>query len=478
MKRTQWIIVLSFLWTGNLSCQYSELIGTAIQFSGEELYIRQVSNPITGSSTIIDTIKINSEGDFQISIPREKPGWIFINSGLFRVNMFMEPGKGYEIELPPKTEKSEADIRNPFYQPVLAHMKVLSEYPLIDENPALTGEDINSRMFEFDTLLNRKNRELRDQIRLKKTYNTDSLIHVLEQPYRYDSVDYFSTYRKYRYGILKINSRDVGLQHIYENYLGSKPLQTDNPAFMELYKEMYKEFLFYYSRTDDGKNINHIINRLHNADALMDTLLRHPAIPDRSFAELLIIKEVFDIYNKGYFFREALLILLDSIAENPINPEHGKYALEVKEKLIRLKPGNMPPDFSLTDISGEEITLEELKGRYVYLNFCTPENYSCLKEFPFLDAIHRVHEKYLNIVTIMVANDHSEMVDFVTRNNYNWTFLFYGNNEEILTEYKVKAYPTCYLLDPDGYMLQSPAVLPTEGLEKQLFRIMRSRGDL
>jgi peroxiredoxin len=217
---------------------------------------------------------------------------------------------------------------------------------------------------------------------------------------------------------------------------------------------------------------------MHDSDALIDALLVHPAIPDRSFAELLIIKEVFDIYNRGYFFREALLMLLDSISTHPIMPEHGRYALEVKENLTRLKPGNTPPDFSLLDISGEKITLNELKGKYVYLNFCTPDNYSCLKEFPFLDAIHSVHEDYLNIVTILVANDHTEMVNFVRKNNYKWTFLFYGNSDAILTDYAVKAFPTCYLLDQEGIMLQSPAVLPTEDLEKHIFRIMRSRGDL
>ena len=56
--------------------------------------------------------------------------------------------------------------------------------------------------------------------------------------------------------------------------------------------------------------------------------------------------------------------------------------------------------------------------------------------------------------------------------------LFYENSEKLLQSYNIRVYPTCYLIGPDGKLIQSPATLPTEGLEQQLFRIMRARGDL
>jgi hypothetical protein len=42
----------------------------------------------------------------------------------------------------------------------------------------------------------------------------------------------------------------------------------------------------------------------------------------------------------------------------------------------------------------------------------------------------------------------------------------------------VRAFPTAYLLDPEGRLILSPSPLPSDGFEQRLFRIMRSRGDI
>jgi hypothetical protein len=78
----------------------------------------------------------------------------------------------------------------------------------------------------------------------------------------------------------------------------------------------------------------------------------------------------------------------------------------------------------------------------------------------------------------MVTEKHDNMIDFMKKNGYDWNVLFYGNDEKLLLDFDVRSFPTCYLLDPEGILIQSPAVLATEGFEQQLFRIMRSRGDL
>ena len=78
----------------------------------------------------------------------------------------------------------------------------------------------------------------------------------------------------------------------------------------------------------------------------------------------------------------------------------------------------------------------------------------------------------------MITESFSNMQDFMKNNRYNWNSLFYENSEELLQLYNIRMYPTSYLIGPDGKLIQSPATLPTEGLEQQLFRIMRSRGDL
>jgi len=471
-------LLLILLAGSSITYGQAVLEGHAPQFANEILLVRQITNPITGHSEIIDSLLVLNDGEFTGTLPIHAPGWIFINSGIFRINMLLRPGFGYDITLPPKTKKSEADIRNPFFKPVIAHIQVNREYMLNDTALSRQGNDINSRIYRFDTLMYANNHDVMEARRLKINVNTDSLITEIEKKFTADSSSYFRNYRKYRYGIMKINSRDVGLLNIYNRFLDSGTPDPYNPAWFELFSEMYDEFLFYFSRTDEGRSINTIVNRTHNLEALKDTVLKHPAVPDRDLAELIILKEIFDIYHKDYFYKEALLMLLDSVMKAPESADHERWAREVRDYLIKLKPGQEPPGFKLTDTEGKLRTIEDFKGKYVYLNFCTPDNYSCLKEFPFLKAINQVHKDHLEIVTIMVTEKFETMKAFMDRNDYTWTALFYGNDDELLKDYNVRAYPTSYLIDPAGKLVQSPAALATEGLEEQLFRIMRSRGDL
>ncbi|MEX2371890.1 MAG: TlpA disulfide reductase family protein [Bacteroidales bacterium] len=454
------------------------LQGNAEQFAGEYLLIREIVNPITGDSKVIDTLTIENNGQFRKEISVSGAGWIFMNSGVYRIHMYVQSGFAYEILLPPKTTKSESDIRNPFFTPSIAHMLVLKEYPLANPEAELMGNDINTKILNFDRQVIAANNVLKDSRRNNISTDSDSLIRSIEVNYKNDTSGFFNNYRKYRYGIIKINSRDVGLEYLYENHLRSDVPQTGNPAYMELFNEMYEEFLFFYSRTTEGKSVNTLVNRSHNLTALKDTLMKHPSVPDEQLAELIIIKEIFDIYFKDYFYKEALLILLDSVIVDPVTESHAQYAMGVKNYLTRLKTGQNPPAFELLDRKNSLKTIDDFKGKYVYLNFCTPDNYSCLKEFPFLKTLHEVHGKYLEIVTVMVTEKQENMSDFMDKNKYNWTALFYGNKEKLLEDYDVRMFPTNYLLDPDGIIIQSPATLATEGFEQQLFRIMRSRGDL
>jgi hypothetical protein len=78
----------------------------------------------------------------------------------------------------------------------------------------------------------------------------------------------------------------------------------------------------------------------------------------------------------------------------------------------------------------------------------------------------------------MASENREKLKAFMERNGYNWTVLHYEGQSGILNNYMIRGYPTAYLIDRDGNLLLSPATLPSEGFEQQLFRIMRSRGEI
>jgi peroxiredoxin len=69
----------------------------------------------------------------------------------------------------------------------------------------------------------------------------------------------------------------------------------------------------------------------------------------------------------------------------------GKGAL--KEKFTQRYVGRKAPDFTLTDLKGQEHHLAALKGKVVLLNFWYSSCVPCRRETPDLSAIYRVHAK-------------------------------------------------------------------------------------
>jgi thioredoxin-related protein len=67
---------------------------------------------------------------------------------------------------------------------------------------------------------------------------------------------------------------------------------------------------------------------------------------------------------------------------------------------------------------------------------------------------------------------------FVDLKGYQFKFLYYGNQSEVFKDYDIRAFPTYYFIDKNGNLAMSPAPSPEQNSEFQIFRLMRSRGDI
>jgi len=389
----------------------------------------------------------------------------------------MEPGYQYEVELPPYREAEYADLISPFYAPIVIPLRVLSK---IDRS---TGElvdgtlDVNDMIGRFDSMLVSNNESVLMNRRLGQPTNVDSIILQIESNFITDSLDYFSDYRRYRYGLLKLNEGKMGLESLSLNYLGPVVREL-HPGFVELFRAMFKDFLFYYSRTSEGEGIRHCINRTHDLKRAREIIGRHPAVWNDTLTDMILLQELSELFYEGTYHKEAILIILDSMVNDPASPDFALYASQVKDKLSSLVIGHPPPAFKLADPDGKLFSLEDFNGKYIYLMFCTPDHYGCMMEYPFLKSYHEKHAEYLVVLTVMVTEKQSQLKEFMQRNEYHWKTLYYGSQTHVLDDYLVRAFPTAYLIGPDGNLVLSPAPLPSDGFEQQLFRIMRYRGEI
>jgi thiol-disulfide isomerase/thioredoxin len=147
--------------------------------------------------------------------------------------------------------------------------------------------------------------------------------------------------------------------------------------------------------------------------------------------------------------------------------------------LAKIKMNNtVSPPFDYENHIGGKTKLDDLKGKYVYVDvwatWCGP----CRAEIPSLKAIEeKYHGKNIEFVSISidVAKDHDKWKVFVTDKNLGGVQLFADKdwNSDFMKGYGVTSIPRFILIDPNGKIVKGDAARPSDPeLRKELDRLL------
>ncbi len=104
--------------------------------------------------------------------------------------------------------------------------------------------------------------------------------------------------------------------------------------------------------------------------------------------------------------------------------------------------------FSVIDISGNEYSLEKMKGKIIVLNFWFVECKPCVMEIP---ELNKLVEKYNreDVVFLGVSHNSKSQVDkFLKTKAFNYHII--ADNQELAELYQVLSYPTHVIIDKNS----------------------------
>ena len=126
-------------------------------------------------------------------------------------------------------------------------------------------------------------------------------------------------------------------------------------------------------------------------------------------------------------------------------------AMQMSDPNANFVAGRMAKDFIATDIDGNKISLESLKGKIIVLNFWFPECRPCITEMPELNALVEKYKKE-DVVFLSITFDNKEKIKkFLTSRDFNYTHI--TDNETILSDYDISIFPTHILIDDKGEII-------------------------
>jgi peroxiredoxin len=112
--------------------------------------------------------------------------------------------------------------------------------------------------------------------------------------------------------------------------------------------------------------------------------------------------------------------------------------------------GQKAPDFELQNLNGQAVSLKDLQGKAVLLNFWATWCGPCRGEMPFLEEIYQEwsDEKFV-LLSVNIGEGSSQVKDFLQSNGLTLPVLL-DTRQVVAEQYYITAIPTTFFIDKDG----------------------------
>lgn len=447
--------------------------GRHTDYSGDTLVFLSYSNMVSFSEEEVGRCAVDDSGFFKCRIPLAETRHIFTYLGVYNCYLYAQPGMVYRVQLPAKRDKTIQDLVNPYFEETAIHLSVKVEENISGAPLPSLYEELNFAIRAFNDsfypyyykfVINAYGNRV-DRKELNET--------VVEIRSAFDSIpgSYLNAYIDYRIGLLEHYGSQISNQKIIQDYFLDKPVLHQNPAYMELFNQIFKDYFLAFSEEHPGLKFPLIINRDKDYSEANRILTGEASLENDSLRELILLKGLYDGFYDGKNIPSSMIQLLDSVKHNSSIQIHMQAVQDIMLEITKILPGYQPPDFALYRSDSTLVRLSDFRGEYIYLNFCNSFGYYCIREYEYLRILNERLKGSLSIVTILVDDSFEDMKGLVESNNYPWTFLHFSSQPEVLDGYDIRAYPSYFLIGPDGRLVLSPAPSPVENFESTFRKI-------
>lgn len=184
--------------------------------------------------------------------------------------------------------------------------------------------------------------------------------------------------------------------------------------------------------------------------ANIDFAKSHPS-SNVSATLLMEIEDAEAIYNaltpevKNGPFSEFVKMYEAQLAQEKARAEAAKLVGE----------GMEAPNFTLKDINGNDLSLTDLRGKYLVLDFWGSWCGWCIKGFPDMKKYYEKYSSKLEILGMDCNDTEAKWKDAVAKNELPWKHVYVPRNSDVPTKYAISGFPTKIILDPQGKIVKT-----------------------
>lgn len=432
------------------------IFGKAPEYSQNNIDLYVFHDFITEEKIKLGTIRFNPEGNFDLVVEITATSLAMGDFDGYHGKIYLEPGKSYEIVFPPKRNLTEAQKRNPFVKPDPVWFGL--------KNPDKNELNYRIQLFEqeYTTLENK----YFDQIYVNQSKSlVDTVKQKLDLLFPKSTNSLFESHKLFRKANLDFALNQGKSKEFMETYFCAVKPVVSLDAYAVIFNQTFINYFEKLYTASNSKKFKEVISAISLAK--LDTYFREELHFNKELSHLVLLKSLSDAYYSKQFSKTSILNLLNQIKSPEWTEYEQKIAKLTEAQLTYLSSGTLPPVLSMRNLNGQKVSLLDYKNTYIYLHFTDPKNLICRQH---LDALKNTAKLYKDkLIIINVIPDSKGF-----KNESNWAGIFATSETSLEQSYKVKTFPTSFLIGKDGRLLLSPAPNPIDGFDRQMGQILKS----
>jgi len=430
------------------------------KYAGNKLTFYSFSDPISSTSKIVFSLDFDKTGKCTKEVDIQTTSFVYCDFGIYRGMLFIEPNQKIVLQLPPVREKSFADQKNPYFEPV--------SFWFATENK----QQLNNQISDFTNRLNQITDKYFDQLYFRQSKQIyDSVVYFIDKEFAANQSESFLFHKKMSLKMVEVDAFRLKPEDYSALFSGIKQQFWLHPAFTSLFDKTFTGQLSFEVKSVKGDEIRKAVNQGNISFLIEYTKTKFKVTGEMT--ELALLKMLHDAFYSGDFSKSSIQQMVKSTRftdhQNKIIREA---ALNISEKITHLQPGSTAPAICLNNLEGQKVCTNQNNGKYKYLIFADAEMAVCREHLKYLSAIQQKYAKNLEIFIVLRKTDESQMKNFFAENEVPGIKLL-DENSTYIDQYKVKSFPQCYLLDQNHKVKFEAAKAPLDGFEQQFGALLQ-----